>query len=136
MGQKDFQQFTIIAHMIKKLKMKVKLVVVPIKRQENGLAMSSRNRRLTKKQLEESTILYETLLESKNKIKDKSPAQIIKWAMRKMKINENFKPEYFLLADGKTLKSIDDFNAHKYVVACTAVWSYDVRLIDNMILKK
>lgn len=134
MGQKDFQQFTIIQHMIKHFKLKIKLVVVPIMREPNGLAMSSRNRRLSKKQREEVKIIFETLKKVKEKHSEKTAQQLQKMAMSAL--SKNYKPEYFKIIDGKTLLGVDDLKKHKYVVAVTAVWAHGVRLIDNMIIKK
>lgn len=135
MGQKDFQQFTIINHMLKTLKMKTKLVVCPIKREKDGLAMSSRNARLDPKLRSQCAVLYETLCFVKDN-QNKYKAQTLeKKALGKMTM-KNFKPEYFSIADGTTLAPVKDISKHKYVVACTAVWTKNVRLIDNMILKK
>lgn len=134
MGQKDFQQFSIVSFMLKKLKMKTKLVVCDIMREEDGLAMSSRNVRLTKAIRAKSRILHGTLTyvkDNQNKFKIKT---LEKKALDKLNIR-SFKPEYFSIVDGKTLAPIKDISDHKYVVACTAVWAGDVRLIDNMILK-
>jgi len=135
MGQKDFQQFTIINYMLKKLKMKTKLVVCPIKREEDGLAMSSRNRRLDKKLRPKCNLLYDTLTFAKANLSKYKPSTIERKAMEKLKVR-HFKPEYFSIVDGKTLAPVKDASKHKYIVACTAVWAKDVRLIDNMILKK
>jgi len=96
--------------------------------------MSSRNRRMNKKQQEQATAIYKTLVDAKSKVKSHSPEQISKSALRKLK-KAPFKAEYFQIVDGYTLKKIKDFKRHKYVVACTAVWAFGVRLIDNMILK-
>jgi len=134
MGQKDFQQFTIIAHMLKTLKMHTKLRVCPIIREEDGLAMSSRNVRLAKKLRPDCSILYKTLLDSKEKCRSKSIASIESKAL-KMLTGKDFKPEYFKIVDGYTLQDVKDIKKHKLVVACTAVWAKDVRLIDNMIMK-
>lgn len=135
MGQKDFQQFSIIDYMLRKLKMKTKLVVCPIKREDDGLAMSSRNTRLDKKLRPKCNILYDTLAyvkSNQNKFKAKT---LEKKAIVKL-TTKDFKPEYFSIVDGKTLEPVQDISKHKYVVACTAVWAKKVRLIDNMILKK
>jgi len=134
MGQKDFQQFTIIQKMIDKLKIKTQLVVCPIKREKDGLAMSSRNRRLEKTIRKDATILYKTLKSVKSKIDKQSPQELSQFALHKLNI-VNFKPEYFIIIDGYTLKPIKAFLQTDYAVACTAVWAGDVRLIDNMILK-
>lgn len=134
MGQKDFQQFTIIQKMIDKLKIKTDLVVCPIKREEDGLAMSSRNRRLPKSIRKKATILYKTLISIKNKLATESPEDLCQFALHKLNI-EDFRPEYFIIIDGNTLKPIKSFKGVDYVVACTAVWAGEVRLIDNMVLK-
>ncbi len=135
MGQKDFQQFTIINYMLKQLKMKTKLVVCPIKRAEDGLALSSRNVRLTKANREKSVILYKTLSWAKEHQDKFTVPTLEKKAMAMLNIR-GFKPEYFSIVEGKTLAPIKKAKDHKYIVACTAVWAEDVRLIDNMILKK
>ena len=135
MGQKDFQQFSIIAHMLKTLKMKTKLRVCPIIREADGLAMSSRNVRLKPSIRQRSTILYEALTYVKDNIHKKSPKILEKKALEMVSIKD-FKPEYFKIVDGYTLEPIKDSQDHSYIVACTAVWAGEVRLIDNMILVK
>ena len=135
MGQKDFQQFTIIQQMIDELEMPVELVVCPIMREEDGLAMSSRNRRLDPGIRKKAGILHKTLNWVKNSMHDHTPMQASKKAMEKMTIT-GFKPEYVTIINGNTLRPIRSFTTHDYVVVCTAVWAGDVRLIDNMILKK
>lgn len=134
MGQKDFQQFTIVAHMLKTLKMKTQLVVCPILREKNGLAMSSRNQRLTPELREQAAIIHKTLKAAKTKLKTMEVREVEKWAMKKMEVPD-FKPEYFSIVDGYTLKSVHDIHQHDYIVACVAVWAGEVRLIDNMIYK-
>jgi len=135
MGQKDFQQFTIINYMLKKLRMKTKLVVCPIKREPDGLAMSSRNARLDKGIRPRCTVLYETLEFVKSNLDKFKPKTLEKKAIEKLNIKE-FNPEYFSIVDGHTLEPVHDIKKHKYIVACTAVWAKKVRLIDNMILRK
>ncbi len=134
MGQKDFQQFTIIQKMIDKLKIKTKLVVCPIKREKDGLAMSSRNRRLGKTIRKNAIILNKTLKSVKLKMDSQSPEELCQFALHKLNIID-FKPEYFIIIDGYKLTPIRSFDDTEYAVACTAVWAGDVRLIDNMILK-
>lgn len=135
MGQKDFQQFTIIDYMIKNQKIKTKLVVCPIIREANGLAMSSRNERLTAATREAAGIIYKTLKSAKRQIQIKTPTEICTFAMKKLNIPP-FEPEYFNIVDGYKLTPIDDFANSKYAVACVAVWADGVRLIDNIILKR
>lgn len=135
MGQKDFQQFTIIATMIKQLNIETELVVCPTKREASGLAMSSRNRRLSPDIKSRSKILFETLLEARELLKlGYSANHISKYAMDAMSIKD-FKPEYFDVVDGHTLKKVKSAKNLDYIVACTAVWAGDVRLIDNLCLR-
>lgn len=135
MGQKDFQQFTLVDFMIKKLKIKTKLVVCPIKREKNGLAMSSRNERLTAEHRTKASLIYKTLQAAFKKITTHDIKDIENFAMKKLSVPD-FKPEYFSIVDGHSLKPVKDINKHKYVVACVAVWVGEVRLIDNMVFKR
>ncbi len=131
MGQKDYQQFTIIRHMIRELAIKTKLVVCTIIRENDGLAMSSRNRRLTKEHRDDASILFRVLSQAKEWINHKSISEIETKALEYLNI-PGFKPAYFEIVNGHTLETIDHINGVSEVVACTAVWAGDVRLIDNM----
>jgi len=135
MGQKDFQQFTIIGEMISTLKIPTRLVVCDIVRENSGLAMSSRNSRLTADHKKRATIIYDTLQWIKKNKNRYSISELKQKALDKMSI-PGFKPEYVSIVNGNTLKNIRKMSAHDYVVVCTAVWAGEVRLIDNMILKK
>jgi pantoate--beta-alanine ligase len=135
MGQKDFQQFTIIQHMINVLKMPVKLVVCDIVREKHGLAMSSRNERLSKKAREEAALIHKTLKWIKRNRNKYSIAELKAKAMDKLS-PDGFKPEYVSIVNGHTLRGVRKMDAHDYVVVCTAVWTEDVRLIDNVVVKK
>ncbi len=135
MGQKDFQQFTIIQQMIDDLSIPTELVVCPIMREPHGLAMSSRNERLPEKLRKRASIIHKTLKKSKRMMKNHTPSKIEKWALNNLAITD-FDPEYFTIADGYTLKKIKSFKGKEYLVACTAVWTGGVRLIDNIILLK
>ncbi len=134
MGQKDFQQFTIIQHMIDVLRLPIKLVVCPTVREEDGLAMSSRNRRLPAGTRAKAPILYKTLLAAKENYPTMPIADLERECIGALTFDE-FKPEYFSIVDGHTLQPVKDVKDHDYIVACTAVWAGDVRLIDNVIFK-
>ena len=133
MGQKDYQQFAIIQEMIRLWESDIQIVRCPIVRESDGLAMSSRNVRLTPDHRKRATILSKILEETVPKRKTHSAAQIEKWAMDKMAAQKDFKPEYFTISDGKTLQQVTDFSKHGDVVACLACWVGDVRLIDNWV---
>jgi pantoate--beta-alanine ligase len=134
MGQKDFQQFTIVARLISQFKIKTKLVVCAIKREKNGLAMSSRNERLSPDLRDRAKVTYKTLKAAEKKLGTKSIKEIEAEALKSLAIPD-FKPEYFSIVDGKTLKPVKDITKHKYIVACVATWAGEVRLIDNVIYK-
>ena len=133
MGQKDFQQFTIVDFMIKKLGIPVILVVVPTSREKSGLARSSRNMRLSPKGKVKAATIYRTL----NSIKDKKELMSVNdlqvYGMKRLQ-RAGFEPEYVSIADGHTLSPLESLNADQYAVVCVAAWLEGVRLIDNLIL--
>jgi len=133
MGQKDFQQFTIIKMMLEKLDIPVRLIVVPIFREKDGLAMSSRNVRLSPDFRQKSTVLYKMLKYAKKHFNDKEIEQIENYALEQIK-SAGLKPEYFKIVDTKTLEPVKNGTADTDAVAIVAAWAGDVRLIDNMIL--
>lgn len=134
MGQKDFQQFTIIQYMIDSLKIKTKLVICPIIREPNGLAMSSRNERLSPLTREKAGIIYTTLKAIKKYQNTKTVTELEQYGKQKLTVAP-FECEYFSIVDGHKLTTINDFSDTDYVVACVAVWADGVRLIDNIMLK-
>lgn len=134
MGQKDFQQFTIVKKMVKELGMDIKMVRCPIIREEDGLAMSSRNVRLTPEHRAVSPIIYKVLQEARELVSTHSPKEIKQISLQKLDIPE-LKPEYFEITDRLTLEPLNkEFDFVRSAVACVAVWAGDVRLIDNIIL--
>ena len=132
MGQKDFQQFTIIQMMLDKLNMNAKLVVVPIYREKDGLAMSSRNVRLTKDFRKRSVVLSKMLKYAKENFKNLSLFEIETTALEIIAKN-GLKPEYFKIVNGKNLDPLKSSDA-KSVIAIVAAWAGAVRLIDNIVI--
>lgn len=135
MGQKDFQQLTIVRSMLKQLNHKTELVVCPIIREKDGLAMSSRNRRLTPFYREKAVLLSQILSKVKSNIHNRTPESMSTMAMKTL-TEAGFKPEYFEIVDGITLQPVKDFSDADFIVALTAAWAGEIRLIDNMILKE
>ena len=130
-GEKDYQQLAIIKKMVEKTKLPVKIHGVPTLREEDGLAMSSRNVRLTETQRKEATIIYETLTKVKEWFKVISLEEI-KQKVTDIFRNSNFELEYFVIADEKTLKETDFFYKDKNYRAFIVAYADTVRLIDNM----
>ena len=130
-GEKDYQQLAIIKKMVEKTKLPVKIHGVPTLREEDGLAMSSRNVRLTETQRKEATIIYETLTKVKEWFKVISLEEI-KQRVTEIFKNSNFELEYFVIADEKTLKETDYFYKDKNYRAFIVAYADTLRLIDNM----
>ncbi|WP_213196511.1 pantoate--beta-alanine ligase [Cloacibacterium caeni] len=130
-GEKDYQQLAIIKKMVEKTKLPVKIHEVPTLREEDGLAMSSRNVRLTEIQRKEATIIYETLTKVKEWFKVISLEEI-KQKVTDIFRNSNFELEYFVIADEETLKEANAIDEDKEYRAFIVAYADEVRLIDNM----
>jgi pantoate--beta-alanine ligase len=102
-GEKDFQQLQIIKKMVSKLNIPVNIVGCPILRESNGLAMSSRNERLSEKDKQFASIIYKTISKAKMQFKTKSATMISKWVNNQFKNIPDFELEYFQIADEATL---------------------------------
>ncbi|WP_312077346.1 pantoate--beta-alanine ligase [Chryseobacterium sp.] len=131
-GEKDFQQLAIIKKMVEMRNLPVKIIGVPIYRAENGLALSSRNQRLSEDRREASKVIYETLLKVKGWFKEHS-YEIIKEKVKDIFDNQHsMKLEYFLIADEKDLKEVEFFYNDRNYRAFIVVVVDGVRLIDNL----
>ncbi len=133
-GEKDFQQLQIIKKMVAKLKMPVKVIGCPIHREPNGLAMSSRNERLSEDERKEAAIIYKTIQESKILFATKSAKEVTEFVAEKFKKNLKFELEYFQIADEKTLLPCIRKSKQKKYRAFIAVFVNNIRLIDTISL--
>ncbi|RED24761.1 pantothenate synthetase [Flavobacterium cutihirudinis] len=133
-GEKDFQQLQIVKKLVEKNNLPVNIVGCPIFREDNLLAMSSRNERLTTEERKEAAIIYKTLTEAKEVFQTHSPEETIKFVEEAFKDNERFELEYFVIADESTLLSIDHKINDKKYRAFIAVFVNSIRLIDTISL--
>lgn len=131
-GEKDFQQLQIVKKLVSIEKLPVKIVGCPILREENGLAMSSRNKRLSAKQFEKAAIIYKTLKEVREKFGSASIADLNELVAERFLQTPDLKLEYFEIANEKTLKTAKRKNKGSKYRAFIAVFAGEVRLIDNM----
>ena len=129
-GEKDFQQLAIIHHMVKTLVFNVEVIDCPIVRETSGLAMSSRNERLTVEQRENAAHISKVLFESQTKTTTMTPAELMAWVTSEINKNPYLETEYFDIVDSKTLQTIQQWNTA--AVGCVAVFCGEVRLIDNI----
>ncbi len=133
-GEKDFQQLQIIRKMVQKNQLPVSVIGCPIFREENGLAMSSRNQLLSEKEKEEGAIIYEILHEVKQLINKESIEKINSWVAAQFDKNPLFELEYFVIADEETLIPASTISSNKNYRAFIAVHAGKVRLIDTTAL--
>lgn len=133
-GEKDFQQVQIVKKMVEKNHLPVSIIMCPILRETNNLAMSSRNERLTLQQKQEAGFIYKILKEAKEKFKKNSTKETAQWVQNEFNKNEEFTLEYFEIADEDTLSTCIRKNKNKKYRAFIAVFINNVRLIDTISL--
>jgi len=133
-GEKDFQQLQIVKKLVQKQELPVEIIACSIYREEDGLAMSSRNVRLTDLQRKEAPFIYKTLKNAKIKFKKNTIQEVINWVEEQFKKNTILELEYFEIAHIQTLKSANYKNNITNYRAFIAVFAGGVRLIDNIAL--
>lgn len=142
-GEKDFQQLAIIRNLIEQIQYPIEIVPCPIIRAENGLALSSRNMRLSPAARAIAPNIYATLQEAIKKSHTESVDAVKQWTLDTLKsinsedsslINPDthtvFAPEYFEIVDAKTLQPVTTWDSTNGIVGCITVWLTGVRLID------
>ena len=133
-GEKDFQQLQIIRKLVEKHQLPIEIKGCPIDRESTGLARSSRNERLAPDQRLKAKFIYEVLNRVKEDFGTKSASELTQWVESQFDDNPELKLEYFEIADVDTLESLQEKLNGKSYRAFIAVYSGDVRLIDNIAL--
>ena len=128
-GEKDYQQIAVIRQLVRQCNIQSEIVPCPIVREPNGLAMSSRNRRLTPEQFETAANIHRILVESQQledvlQIKQFVESEIAKYP--------EFKLDYFEIADANTLQTVHSMSDAAGVMGFITVYVGEVRLIDNI----
>ncbi|MDR3251094.1 MAG: pantoate--beta-alanine ligase [Tannerella sp.] len=131
-GEKDFQQIAVIREMARQLHIAVNIVACPIVREADGLAMSSRNTRLTPEQRQIAPAIARVLKESLNFAPSKSVEEVEKAVVNTLNELPQMRVEYFEIVDGDTLRHIGDWSESGTPVGCIAAYCGEVRLIDNI----
>jgi len=131
-GEKDFQQLAIIRKMVSDLHLPVEIIPCPIVREPDGLAMSSRNLRLSPAHRQHAPLIAQTLFLAAKKGRSFSPRDLEKWVIETINKDPYLKTEYFEIVDPDTLEQIDNWIPSKAAVGCIAVWAGEIRLIDNI----
>ena len=135
-GQKDFQQAVIIQRMVKDLNMDLKIRVLPIVREKDGLAMSSRNAYLSEEERRESPILYQVLKEARRAVRkgERESKRIISLMRRMILRKKRARIDYLAIVDRLTLEPVGKIKGE--VAILLAVWIGKTRLIDNILIKR
>ena len=132
-GEKDFQQLAIIRAMVKQLNLPVEIVSHPIVREPDGLAMSSRNTRLSPELRENAAAISRILFESQSGKNELSVAALRQEVIDGINAVPGLQTEYFELVDGGSLQSVANWSDSDFIVGCVAVFAGEVRLIDNIV---
>lgn len=131
-GEKDFQQLAIVKALVKQLNLDIQIVPMPIVREDSGLALSSRNQRLTDQQKNTAVNISKILFKSRDEKHKYSVDETLNNVIMAINSFEELEVEYFEIVDGNTLQPIRDWNQSEYIVGCITVFCGDVRLIDNI----
>lgn len=129
-GEKDFQQLAIIRRLVEQLSLPLEIVPCPIVRAEDGLALSSRNMRLSEEARQIAPKIYATLKKAVEKSQSQTIDEVKHFVTDTLKSLTVFDPEYFEIVNDTTLQPITDWTDACGVVGCIAVWLDGVRLID------
>ncbi|MDR1156278.1 MAG: pantoate--beta-alanine ligase [Bacteroidales bacterium] len=130
-GEKDFQQLAIIRRMVAMMNDPIRIVGCPIVREADGLAMSSRNMRLTPEQRKNALEIAHTLLACREKIGCVPLGELKKWVVDRINHTPGLRTEYFDIVDRDSLQPVSEYKENA-LQACIAVYAGAVRLIDNI----
>ena len=131
-GEKDFQQLAIIREMVRQMHFPLEIVGCPIVREEDGLALSSRNMRLSAEERQQALHISKTLFESRDYAATHTVAETQRFVEDSIAAVSGLRLEYFELVDGDTLQKIANWEDTDYAVGCITVFCGEVRLIDNI----
>lgn len=135
-GEKDFQQLAVIREMVRQMKFPLEIIGCPIVREADGLALSSRNARLSADERKNALKISQTLFESRSFAASHTVAETQRFVEETIAAAPGLRLEYFELVDGNTLQKIGNWEDAPYVVGCITVFCGEVRLIDNVKYKE
>lgn len=134
-GQKDFQQYKVVEHMVNQLQIPLALEMCPTVREPEGLAMSSRNVRLTELGRKQALALYRTLQHVKADVRRQNLVTLREEAIKSLENSPGVRLEYFAIYDADTFTEADNSAPDRPLIALVAAWVDGVRLIDNLLLQ-
>lgn len=131
-GEKDFQQLAIIREMVKQYQIPVEIVGCPIVREKDGMALSSRNERLSADERKRAVRISQTLFKSVEMAKSNSVEEVKKWVVDTVNEDSILEVEYYEIVDSLTMQSVNSWNDSENITGCITVYCGEVRLIDNI----
>ena len=131
-GEKDFQQLAIIREMVRQMNYKLEIVGCPIVREEDGLALSSRNKRLSAQERENALNISRTLFKSRTFATSHTVSETQKMVEEAIEAAPGLRLEYFEIVDGNTLQKVSSWEDSLNVLGCITVICGEVRLNDKI----
>ncbi|MBO7195610.1 MAG: pantoate--beta-alanine ligase [Alistipes sp.] len=131
-GEKDFQQLAIIREMVRQMNFDLEIVGCPIVREQDGLALSSRNALLTLEQRHTALAISKSLFTSVDYAKSHSLTETKQMVENSIAATDGLELEYYEVVDGNTLQPVSSWDDADYIVGCITVYCGKVRLIDNI----
>ncbi|HUM46165.1 MAG TPA: pantoate--beta-alanine ligase [Chitinophagales bacterium] len=135
LGQKDFQQVKVLEHLVKLKEYSTHIIICPILREENGLAMSSRNVRLTEEQRKQAAIISQTLFFARDHYREYEPGSLQTEVIRRIETFPDARVDYLEFCDTDAFQIIHDWKDARHIVVVTAVMVGNVRLLDNVVIQ-
>ena len=135
-GEKDFQQIAVIRTMAAQLGFDIDIIACPIVREQDGLALSSRNTRLTPAQRRNAPAIADTLFKSRDYATTHTVEQTIAYVVDTINQVPEMRVEYYEIVDGNTLLPVSEWSQSDFVVGCITVYNGEVRLIDNITYRR
>lgn len=131
-GEKDFQQLAIIREMVRQMNYPIEIIGCPIVREEDGLAMSSRNTRLSAEERITALNISQTLFDSQSFAKSHTLAETKAFVEEGIASIDGLRLEYYEVVDDRTLQTVCEWDEAEGIVGCITVFCGEVRLIDNI----
>ena len=135
-GEKDFQQLAIVRHLVEMENIPVEIVGCPIVRESDGLALSSRNMRLSTEERKHALRISKTLMASIDKMKTMTVDEVKKWVTDEVNSEPGLEVEYYEISDSLSLQPVTSWQQSENIVGCITVYCDEVRLIDNIQYKR
>lgn len=131
-GEKDFQQLAIIREMVRRYSYNIEIIGCPIVREESGLALSSRNARLSENEKISAVKISQALFQSVNMQKTHSLQEVKQWVIDTINEDPILEVEYYEIVNSQTLQSVEEWADAEGITGCITVYCGEVRLIDNI----